>query len=111
MANNIKLIVYPVKDLDKSKKFFNTYLATEPYADSKYYIGYKLENLEVGLVPSSDPVISYIDTEDIDSSLKSLTEAGAIIANEPKDVGSGLMVAQVEIDGNRVGLRQQPKRV
>ena len=32
MANNIKLVVYPAKDVDKVKKFFNTYLGTEPYA-------------------------------------------------------------------------------
>jgi predicted enzyme related to lactoylglutathione lyase len=109
MANNIPLIVYPVKDLQKSKAFFNTFLETEPYAESEYYVGYRVGDLEVGLDPNGSAVISYIDTSDINASLETLKQAGALVAMEPKDVGGGLMVAQVEIDGNVLGLRQQPK--
>jgi predicted enzyme related to lactoylglutathione lyase len=109
MANNIPLIVYPTKDLDASKKFFNTYLGTEPYADGEYYVGYKVGDREVGLDPNGSAVIAYIDTDDIAASLKTLTEVGAAVTMEPKDVGGGLQVAQVTIDGNVLGLRQQPK--
>jgi predicted enzyme related to lactoylglutathione lyase len=109
MANNIPLIVYPAKDLAKTKNFFNTYLDTEPYVDGEYYVGYKLDDREVGLDPNGKAVISYIETDDIEASLKTLTGAGAVVSMDPKDVGGGLLVAQVEIDGNVVGLRQSPK--
>jgi len=109
MANNIPLIVYPVKDVDASKKFFNTYLGTEPYVDGSWYVGYKVDDREVGLDPNGKAVISYIDTDDIESSLNSLKEVGATTVMEPKDVGGGLLVAQVEVDGNTLGLRQPVK--
>ncbi|HSX05683.1 MAG TPA: hypothetical protein VLF69_04400 [Candidatus Saccharimonadales bacterium] len=109
MANSIPLIVFPAKDLDKAKKFYNTYLDTEPYVDGAWYVGYKLDNQEVGLDPNGTAVISYIDTDDIAASLKTLIEAGATAVKESTDVGGGLLVAQVEIDGNVLGLRQPVK--
>ncbi|HSX17773.1 MAG TPA: hypothetical protein VLE51_00215 [Candidatus Saccharimonadales bacterium] len=109
MANNIPLIVFPVKDLDKSKKFYNTFLGTEPYVDGAYYIGYKVDNLEVGLDPNGKAVVSYIDTDDIEISLKTLKVAGAKVVMDSKDVGGGLLVAQVEVEGSILGLRQQAK--
>jgi predicted enzyme related to lactoylglutathione lyase len=109
MANNIPLIVYPAKDLEKTKKFFNTYLATEPYVDGEWYVGYKLDDREVGLDPNGTAVISYIDTDDIAASLSTLQEVGATVIKNPSDVGGGLLVAQVELDGNVLGLRQSAK--
>jgi hypothetical protein len=47
MAQNIKLIVYPVKDIEKAKSFYSKFLNTEPYLASPYYVGYKVGNLEV----------------------------------------------------------------
>jgi predicted enzyme related to lactoylglutathione lyase len=109
MANNIPLIVFPVKDLDKAKSFYNTYLGTEPYVDGEYYVGYKLDDLEVGLDPNGKAVVSYIDVDDIEASLKTLQGTGAEVVMDPKDVGGGLLVAQVEIEGNVMGLRQEAK--
>ena len=106
MANNISLIVYPATDLDKTRKFFSTYLGTEPYVDGEYYVGYKLDDREVGLDPNGSAIVSYIDVDDIAASLKTLTEAGASIAKDSTDVGGGLLIAQVELDGNVLGLRQ-----
>jgi len=107
MANNIPLIVFPVQDLEKAKSFYNTYLGTEPYIDGSYYVGYKLNGLEVGLNPNDTVIISYIDVDDIAASLETLTEVGAEVIKEPTDVGGGLLIAQVEIEGNIMGLRQQ----
>ncbi|HSX06708.1 MAG TPA: glyoxalase [Candidatus Saccharimonadia bacterium] len=106
MANTIPLIVFPVKDLEKAKAFYNTYLGTEPYVDGEWYVGYKLDSMEIGLDPNGVAVVSYIDTDDIKTSLKTLQNAGATVTMEPKDVGGGLLVAQVEIEGNIMGLRQ-----
>jgi predicted enzyme related to lactoylglutathione lyase len=110
MANNIPLIVFPAKDLDKTKKFFNAYLGTEPYVDGAWYVGYKVDGREVGLDPNGTAVISYIDTDDIEASLQALKDVGAEVVKEPTDVGGGLLVAQVEIDGNVLGLRQPVKQ-
>jgi predicted enzyme related to lactoylglutathione lyase len=110
MANNLPIIVFPVKDVEKAKKFYNTYLGTEPYVDGEYYVGYKLDGQEVGLDPNGKTIVSYIEIEDINASLETLVEVGAVIIMEPKDVGGGMMVAQVEIEGNVMGLRQVPKK-
>jgi len=109
MANSVLLIVYPAKDLANTKKFFSTYLDTEPYVDGEWYVGYKLGDMEVGLDPNGATIISYIDTDDVEASLKTLKEVGAQVVKEPTDVGGGLKVAQVSIDGNVLGLRQKAK--
>lgn len=110
MARDIKLIVYPVKDLEKAKLFYGELLEVEPYADSPYYVGYKLGNLEVGLDPNSTTgPIAYNDTDDIQAMLDAMVAAGAEVVQEPKDVGEGLLIAQVkDADGNVIGFRQQP---
>jgi predicted enzyme related to lactoylglutathione lyase len=107
MANNIPLIVFPVKNLENAKKFYNAFLGTEPYVDGAWYVGYKLDDLEVGLDPNGKSVVSYIDVVDIAASLATYKEAGAEVVMEPKDVGGGLLVAQVMIEGNVMGLRQK----
>lgn len=110
MANPIKLIIFPVKDADKAKTLYNAFLGVEPYADSPYYIGYKVGDLEVGLVPNSQDLVNYIDVEDIQGSIKELEAAGATLYTDVKNVGGGLIVAAVkDADGNILGLRQQPK--
>ena len=110
MANNIQLIVFPAKDLDKAKNFYNAFLGTQPYVDSAYYVGYKVGDEEVGLDPNSTvgPIV-YTDVQDMKSSLKAMTEVGAEIVQDAKDVGGGLLIAQVkDAGGNVVGFRQQP---
>jgi len=110
MAQDIKLIVYPVKDLAATKTLYSKFLGVEPYADGEYYVGYKLGNLEFGLDPNGQAVIAYIDSEDIKSDLQTFVVAGATIHQEPKDVGGGLLIAQIkDADGNVLGLRQSPK--
>jgi len=109
MEKSIKLLVYPVTDIGKAKAFYNKFLGVKPYVDSPYYIGYKVGDLEVGLDPNSTVgPVSYTDVTDIEASLKEMTEAGAEIVQDTKDVGNGLLIAQVkDTDGNVVGLRQQ----
>jgi predicted enzyme related to lactoylglutathione lyase len=109
MAQNIKLIVYPVKDIEKAKTFYNKFLDAEPYVASPYYVGYKIGNLEVGLDPNSKVgPIAYTDVKDIKSSLQAMVKVGAEVVQDVKEVGGGLLIAQVkDIDGNVVGLRQQ----
>ena len=111
MARNIRLLVYPVKDVEKAKAFYTKFLDVKPYVDSPYYVGYRAGDQEVGLDPNSRiGPIAYTDVEDIKSSLKAMTEVGAQIVQDVKNVGGGLLIAQVkDADGNIVGLRQQSK--
>ena len=110
MAQNIKVIVYPVKDIEKAKAFYSKFLDVEPYVDSPYYIGYRVGDQEVGLDPNSQVgPIAYIDVEDIKSSLQAMIEVGAEVIQDAKNVGGGLLIAQLkDADGNIVGLRQHP---
>jgi predicted enzyme related to lactoylglutathione lyase len=110
MAQNIKLIVYPVSDLEAAKTLYGKFLGVEPYVDGPYYVGYKLDGLEVGLDPNGQAVVGYIDVADIESSLQDLVDAGAATHQDIKDVGGGLLIAQVkDANGNVLGLRQSPK--
>lgn len=110
MAYNIKLIVYPAKDLEEAKALYSEFLGVEPYVDSPYYVGYKLDNLEVGLDPHGQAVVCYIDVTDIKRSLQDLVDAGAVIQQDTKDVGGGMLIAQIkDASDNTLGLRQLPK--
>lgn len=107
MPQNIKLIVYPVKDVEKAKAFYKKFLGIEPYADSPYYVGYKAGEVEVGLDPNGQAVIGYIEVVDIHAYLQTMLDAGATTFQEIKDVGGGLLIAQLkDADGNVLGLRQ-----
>jgi predicted enzyme related to lactoylglutathione lyase len=109
MAQNIKLIVYPVKDIEKAKAFYGKFLDVEPYVEGPYYVGYRVGDQEVGLDPNSKiGPIAYTDVKDIKSSLQTMVKVGAEVVQDVKEVGGGLLTAQVkDIDGNVVGLRQQ----
>lgn len=113
MVNNIKLLVYPVKDVERAKAFFGRFLGVEPYVASAYYVGFKVGDLEVGLDPNTKVgpgPIAYIDVDDIKRSLQSLAGAGAEVIQDAKEVGGGLLIAQVRTsDGNVFGLRQETR--
>ena len=108
----ITVLTYPVTDAAQAKMLYNKLLGVEPYVDTAYYIGYRLGEREIGLVPNGQKQgltgpTPYFDVCDIRSALKSLVEAGAQILQEPRDVGGGLLVATVkDKDGNISGLRQ-----
>jgi predicted enzyme related to lactoylglutathione lyase len=108
LVNDIKLLVYPVGDVEKAKVFFGKFLGVEPYVDSPFYVGFKVGDLEVGLDPNSTVgPIAYIDVVDIKSSLQTLTQAGGVTVQDITDVGSGLLIAKIkDQNGSVVGLRQ-----
>lgn len=110
MNQGISLIVYPVKDVDQAKKLYGAFLGVQPYADSPYYVGYKLgDHQEVGLDPnaSTPGPITYHEVDDIKKSLQSLLDAGAQIQQEVKDVGYGRLIATVkDAGGSILGLLQ-----
>jgi predicted enzyme related to lactoylglutathione lyase len=114
MSSNITVILYHVKDLDRSKALFTAFLGVEPSTDSPYYVGFELDGQQIGLVPDGNEAgltgpVCFRDVPDIATALQSLIAAGAESREEPHDVGGGLLVASVkDQDGNVIGLRQQP---
>jgi predicted enzyme related to lactoylglutathione lyase len=110
----IKLFTYPIKDIAQAKMLYTTLLGVEPYVDGGYYVGYKVGDQEIGLVPNGHEQgqagpLAYFDVSDIRSTLKSLVDAGAQVQQEVRDVGGGLLVASVkDKDDNITGLHQFP---
>jgi predicted enzyme related to lactoylglutathione lyase len=114
VAVKFNTVLYPVKDLDHAKMTFSALFGVEPHVDSPYYVGYAIDDSEIGLVPSghgqgmTGPEAFY-DVEDIAGTLSALRCNGAVVVQEPTDVGAGMLVARArDTEGNVIGLRQQP---
>jgi predicted enzyme related to lactoylglutathione lyase len=110
-------VLYPVKDLDKARATFNALFGAEPHVDSPYYVGYSVDDHEIGLVPNGhDQGMAgpepFYDVEDIALMLETLQAAGATVVQEPRDVGAGMLVAKVrDSEGNIIGVKQPPANV
>ncbi len=112
--DGIRLIVYPVRDIKKAKELYSSFLNSKPYVEGPYYVGFKTENVEIGLDPrghekGSGGPICYRDTKDIKKSVEELVRAGAKQLQPVTEVGGGLLIALAnDLDGSIIGLRQMP---
>ena len=109
MNKGIKTILYPVKDMAQAKTLFCKLLEVEPYADQPYYIGFKVNDQDIWLVPNSPEggVAAFFHVDDIKNSLQILVDAGAEIIQDIKNVGGGRLIATAkDKDGNIIGLIQ-----
>ena len=114
MNHGVKTVIYPVKDLARAKKLFRNLLDVEPYADQPYYVGFKIADQDIGLVPNSSVqgqagMTAFYHVDNIKQSLQMLLDAGAKVQQDIKDVGGGALIASaMDLDGNIIGLRQSP---
>ena len=114
MNQGVRTIIYPAKDLARAKKLFRNLLGVEPYADQPYYVGFKIGDQDIGLVPNSSVqgqtgMTAFYHVDNIKQSLQFLLDAGAKVLQDIKDVGGGCLIASaIDPDGNIIGLRQQP---
>ena len=109
MNKGVKTIIYPVKDVSQSKTLFRNLLGVEPYADQPYYVGFKIGDQDIGLVPkgSDEGMTAFYHVDDIKSSLQILLDADSEIIQDIKNVGGGRLIASVkDKDGNIIGLIQ-----
>ena len=109
MNQGVRTIIYPVKDMARAKMQFHTLLGVEPYSDQPYYVGFKVGDQDIGLVPNNPEagMTAFYHVSDIKQSLQSLLDAGSQILREIKDVGGGRLVASArDADGNIIGLVQ-----
>ncbi len=108
----IRTIVYPVKDIAKAKALYRDLLGVEPYADSAFYVGFKVDGLDIGLDPNGhkEGETPYYAVDDIRKSVKGLVADGAKIIEDVHDVGGGRLIASVrDADSNIIGLLQDTK--
>ncbi len=109
MNKGIKTVIYPVKDMARAKTQFRALLGVEPYSDAPYYVGFKVGDQDIGLVPNSPEagLTAFYHVADIKQSLQSLVDAGSQVLRKISDVGGGRLVASVrDVDGNIIGLIQ-----
>ena len=109
MNNGVKTIIYPVKDMARATTRFRTLLGVEPYSDQPYYVGFKVGDQDIGLVPNNPEAgtTAFYHVGDIQQSLQSLLDSGSQILREINNVGGGRLVASVkDPDGNIIGLVQ-----
>ncbi|GEM46400.1 VOC family protein [Deinococcus cellulosilyticus] len=88
----ITTIIYPVKNLDQAKNIFGALLGVDPYADAPYYVGYKVNDQDIGLDPNGHKYgmtgpVCFVNVTDIHSHLQSLLDAGATQVQGVRDVG------------------------
>ena len=110
----IKQFNYSVKDLSQAKTLYRKLLGVEPYMDEAYYVGFRVGDQEIGLVPNGHSQetmgpVGYFQVSDIRDRMRSLLDAGAQVQQEVRDVGGGKLIASVkDADGNVIGLLQLP---
>ena len=109
MNKGVKTIIYPVKDMTQAKTLFGKLLGVEPYADQPYYVGFKVGDQDIGLVPNNPEagMTAFYHVDDIKNSLQILVDAGAGIIQDIKNVGGERLIASVkDKDNNIIGLVQ-----
>jgi predicted enzyme related to lactoylglutathione lyase len=114
MSDGVQTIIYPVRDREKAKAAFGALLGVEPYADTPYYVGFKVAGQDIGLDPNGHAQgmtgpTPFFHIADIKASIAALHEAGAETVRDVRDVGNGRLIATVkDADGNVIGLLQDP---
>ena len=109
MYKGVKTIIYPVKDTNETKTLFRKLLEVEPYADQPYYVGFKVGDQDIGLVPNNPEaaMTAFFHVDDIQNSLQILVDGGAEIIQDIKNVGGGRLIASAkDKDSNIIGLIQ-----
>ncbi len=112
MNQGITTVIYPTRDIARAKAQFRELLGVEPYAETPYYVGFKVGNQDIGLDPNGhkEGMTVYYHVDDIRKSMQGLVETGAQVQQEIKDVGGGRLIAIAkDADGNLIGLLQDTK--
>ena len=109
MNKGIKTVIYPTKEITQAKTLFQKLLGVEPYADEPYYVGFKIGDQDIGLIPNGQNagMTAFYHVDDIKTSLHILLDAGSEIIQDIKNVGGGKLIASAkDKDNNIIGLIQ-----
>ena len=115
MILGLRTAIYPVapEQLDAAKAWYTTATGVAPYFDQPFYVGFNVGGFELGLLPGATPSTDgpqpLWGVADIHAAHARLLALGATELEPPKDVGDGILVADVRDPfGNRLGLIQNP---
>jgi predicted enzyme related to lactoylglutathione lyase len=114
MNQGVTTVLYPVRDINQAKKLYTSLLGVEPIVDQPYYVGYRLGNQDIGLVPNGFDqrmigTTAFYQVSDIKENLESIRQSGGQVVQEPRDVGGGKLTASAkDADNNMIGLIQMP---
>ena len=114
MFKKLRTVIYHVDDLQKAKEWYTEMTRVVPYFDEPFYVGFNINGFELGLDPDFEDVergaqaVAYWQVDDIESTVRKFTNAGALLSSKIKEVGAGIKVAVI-LDpwGNAVGLIQE----
>ncbi len=110
MFTGLKSVIYPSKDLEADKAFWEKVTGVKPYFDEPYYVGFNIEGAELGLDPNADKEgltypVSYWHVTDAKAAADKLIADGVVVHKELKDVGGGMMMGTFkDNNGNIFGV-------
>ncbi|GAB3883133.1 VOC family protein [Spirosoma agri] len=109
----LRTVIYAAPDLAATKAWYTKALASEPYFDEPFYVGFNVGGYELGLDPNAvvaeGSTITYWGVAAIHEVLHRLINLGAVLHTDIQDVGDGIKTATVNDPfGNVVGLIENP---
>jgi len=112
----LRTAIYHVDDLEKAKTWYSQVLATPPYFDQPFYVGFNVGGFELGLNPElsrtrpgAGGAVTYWGVADAAAALARLLALGAREHEALQDVGDGIRVATVlDPFGNVLGIIENP---
>ena len=112
----LRTVIYLVDSIVEAKSWYAKVLGIQPYFDEPFYVGFNVGGFELGLQPAEGTahrgaggVTAYWGVDDVAGTYRMLLEAGAAPAEEPTEVGGGIIVATVKDPwGNLLGLIHNP---
>ena len=111
-ALGLRTVIYPAPDLGAATAWWTALLGFPPYFDQPFYVGFEVGGYELGLLPDADPAdgaLTYWGVDDVQASVASALEAGAVVHTPPTEVGDGIVTATVrEPQGAVVGFIHNP---
>lgn len=113
MFTGFRNVSYPVGDIKAAAAWYTKALQIKPHVKSPGYVGFRIANFELGLIPFGKPgtdgpqALWLVD--DAEATLQHLLQIEAKPLDPVTDVGKGIKVAAVEDPfGNRLAFVQYP---
>ncbi|MEO5910544.1 MAG: glyoxalase superfamily protein [Pelobium sp.] len=111
MFKAIRTVIYKVNDLEKAKEFYSSILGFPPYFDEPFYVGFNVNDFELGLDPDKEGVVygnipvAYWQVENIEKAKSNILEKGGFLHQEVQEVGVDIKVAELKDPfGNVIGI-------
>jgi catechol 2,3-dioxygenase-like lactoylglutathione lyase family enzyme len=108
----LRSVIYPSSDVTTAKEWWTDFLGFDPYFDEPFYVGFNVGGYELGIVASDEGEpgpTTYWAVADVAVAVADALTRGAVVREEPNDVGEGIIVASVQNPlGQVVGLIFNP---